>query len=230
MHDTNSFSTHRRGFLGRLGAAVALGMTGLGPVRLAAEAAAPDDTGRRADPLEDWFNRINAKHRMLFDAPAANNGFPAVWPRIYMNTMNSTYHTTDADESVVVIFRHMGAPVALNDAMWAKYPFGAQLGVNENGKPATRNIYAKITDLPIPGIGVTELLKAGVLVGVCNMALTVMAGQIAQKTGANADAVHSEFRGQHLSRRPGRAVGRHGGGPLPGEGMQLLFCRLTSAG
>ncbi len=193
MPDSSTFSTHRRGFLGRLGAAIAVGMTGFGPVRLAAEGHEPEGPAGNADPLEDWFNRINGKHRMLFDAPGANGGFPAVWPRIYMNTMNATYHATDADESVVVVFRHMGAPLALNDAMWAKYPFGAQLGINENGKPATRNIYATITNLPIPGIGVVELLKSGVLIGVCNMALAVMAGQLAQKTGGNADTIHGEL-------------------------------------
>ncbi len=193
MLDSTTFSTHRRGFLGRLGAAIALGVTGLGPVRLAAETPAPDGPPGKADPLEDWFNRINGKHRMMFDAPAPNSGFAAVWPRIYMNTMNATYGSKDADDSVVVIFRHQAAPLALQDAMWAKYKFGEQLGIKDGDKPATRNVYGTITGLPIPGLGVAELLKGGVMIGVCNVALTVMAGDIAKKTGGNADAIHSEL-------------------------------------
>jgi hypothetical protein len=193
MAEHTTLITHRRGFLGRIGAAIALGMTGLGPVRLAAESAPDVPPSGKADPFEDWLNKINGTHRMAFDAPHANEGFPAVWPRIYMNTMNATYGTKDSDDSVVLILRHEAAPLALNDAMWAKYPFGQQLGINENGKPATRNIYTTITNLPIPGIGVAELLKSGVLVGVCNVALTVGASQLAAKTGGNADAIKSEL-------------------------------------
>ena len=193
MAEHTALTTHRRGFLGRLGAAIALGMTGLGPVRLAAETQPDAPLRGRADPFEDWLNRINGTHRIVFDAPHANGGFPAVWPRIYMNTMNATYGTKDSDDSAVLIIRHEAAPMALNDAMWAKYPFGQQLGINENGKPATRNIYATITNLPIPGLGVAELVKSGVLVGACHVALTVMAANLASKTHGDANAIRSEL-------------------------------------
>ncbi|MGA9835968.1 MAG: hypothetical protein WBQ26_01490 [Gemmatimonadaceae bacterium] len=187
MLDLGQFSTHRRGFITRL--AGAIGLAAVAPSRLFAE-----PSGRGEDPqLEAWFNRITGKHRMVFDATAPNGGMPAIWPRIYLNTMHDTYPTPDADDTAVVILRHEGAPLALGDAMWAKYKFGEQLKVDDNGHPATRNVFATITGLPIPGLGVVELLKAGVLIGVCNMALTVLSGTIAGKTGANADDVKREL-------------------------------------
>lgn len=187
MRDVAPFTTHRRGFLARLAAAA--GIAAIAPARLLAEPADSAD-----DPaLEAWFNRIAGKHRIVFDAPAANGGMPVIWPRVYIDTMNATYKTKAASDTAVVILRHEGAPVALNDAMWAKYGFGEQLKVNDNGKPATRNVYAEITNLPLKDIGVTPLLRTGVLIGVCNMALTVMSMTIAGKTGGNADAIHQEL-------------------------------------
>jgi intracellular sulfur oxidation DsrE/DsrF family protein len=50
-----------------------------------------------------------------------------------------------------------------------------------------------ITGLPIPGLGISELLKSGVLVGVCDVALTVFSSGAAQKMGLNADAVKKEW-------------------------------------
>ena len=186
MLDFTQQSTPRRRFLTRMAAAA--GLAAVAPRSLFAERAA-----RGADPtLEAWFGRIKGKHRIVFDAPAANGGMPVVWPRVYLMTMNATYGTTDADNSAVVILRHEAAALALGDAMWAKYGLGAKIKVNDGDHPATRNVYATITTLPLPNIGVVEVLKTGVLVGVCNMALMVMAGTLAGP-GGNADAVHQEL-------------------------------------
>ena len=97
MLDLGQFSTHRRGFITRV--AGAIGLAAVAPSRLFAE-----PSGRGEDPqLEAWFNRITGKHRMVFDATAPNGGMPAIWPRIYLNTMHDTYPTPDADDTAVVI-------------------------------------------------------------------------------------------------------------------------------
>ncbi|MDE3128409.1 MAG: hypothetical protein KGL38_10415 [Gemmatimonadota bacterium] len=187
MRDAPPFTTHRRGFLARL--AGAAGLAAIAPARLLAEPAPAAD-----DPaLEAWFNRIRGRHRIVFDAPAANGGMPVVWPRVYIDTMNATYKTTAAADTAVVILRHQGAPLALDDAMWAKYGFGAQLKVEDAGQPATRNVYADITNLPVKGVGVKPLLQAGVLIGVCNVALGVLGMTIAGKTGGNAGEVTKDL-------------------------------------
>ena len=84
MHEILSSKTARRGFLGRM-AAFAAGLTVVAPSGLAAETPALDSS---ADPaLDAWFGRITGKHRIVFDAPESNNGMPAIWPRVYLNTM-----------------------------------------------------------------------------------------------------------------------------------------------
>ncbi len=198
MLDLNRLVTHRRGFLGRLAAGAAA--FGLGDVVAPAPAAArPLPTGGRAsaDPqFEAWLGKITGKHKMVFDTPAPNM-FALAWARVFLNTTNETYGTTDADNSVVVVLRHSGIPFGMNSALWAKYKFGEFFKVTDGATsaPAVRHPYtiAKAGELPIPGMGLDELVAKGVLFGICNVALTVYSGMLAKQTGMQAEAVKQDW-------------------------------------
>ncbi len=189
MHDPFTTGTPRRGFLGRVAAAAAgLGAASLIPVP--AEAA----TWRAAsvDPkLEAWFGRLTGKHRAVFDAPEPNGGMPAIWPRVYLNTTDATYPGEPA--VAMVILRHGGLAMAFQDALWAKYPIGEMFNVKPGGTAATANPWATITGLPIPGLGIAELLKGGVLIGACDVAITVYSTGAATKMGMDPAAVKKEW-------------------------------------
>jgi intracellular sulfur oxidation DsrE/DsrF family protein len=188
MSDLIASTTGRRGFLGGIAAvAAAAGLSGALPSRLGAENAGE---GTLDPALDAWFGRITGKHRIIFDAPEPNSGMVAIWPRVYLNTMQATYPGT---ATAVIILRHAAIPLAMGDALWAKYKFGEMFSIKDGDLPATRNPYATITGLPIPGLGVSELLKSGVLVGACDVALTVFSSGAAQKMGLNADAVKKEW-------------------------------------
>jgi intracellular sulfur oxidation DsrE/DsrF family protein len=189
MSDLTASTTGRRGFLGGIAAvAAAAGLSGALPTRLAAENA-PGDTA--LDPaLDAWFGKIKGKHRMIFDAPEPNSGMVAIWPRVYLNTMEATY---PGQATAVVILRHAALPLAMNDALWAKYSLGEMFGVKDGEVPAKRNPYATITGLPISGLGIAELLKSGVLVGACDVALTIYSSGAAKKMGLNPEAVKKEW-------------------------------------
>lgn len=189
MSDPIASTTARRGFLGRIAAAAAAaGLSGAIPSRLAADNTPANSL---ADPaLDAWFAKIRGKHRMIFDAPEPNSGMVAIWPRVYLNTMNATY---PGQTSAVVILRHAGLPLAMTDALWAKYSLGEMFGIKDGEAPATRNPYATITGLPIQGLGIAELLKSGVLVGACDVALTVYSMGAAKKMGLEPDAVKKEW-------------------------------------
>jgi len=185
MKEVLTSTTARRGFLGRI-AAFTAGLTIAGPSALSAEA--PESS---ADPaLEAWFGKIKGKHRMVFDAPEPNGGMSAVWPRVYLNTMAATY---PGDATAVVILRHAALPLSMTDALWSKYKLGEMFSINDGAAPATRNPYAKITTLPLPGLGIAELIGAGVLVGACDVALTVYSSGAAQKLGLDPAAVKKEW-------------------------------------
>lgn len=187
MSDLTVSPTPRRRFLGHLAAAAAtLGLSGSVATKLEAET-----FERSADPeLDAWFGKIKGKHKMVFDVPEPNSGMGAIWPRVYLNTMAESY---PGEATAVVILRHGGLPLAMADAMWAKYPLGETFNVNDGAAPAKRNPYATITGLPIPGLGIAELVKSGVLVGACDVALTVYSAGVAQKTGLDPATVKKDW-------------------------------------
>lgn len=185
-------STHRRGFLSGIAAtATALGLGQLVPRGLTAQ---PGPRPNAADPAyEAWLSKITGKHKMVFDAPEPNDGMPVVWPRVWLDTTNANYGTTDAQNSAVVILRHGAIGFALKDSMWAKYKLGEVFKINEGSAPATRNTWIKPLPLPLPGTGVEALLAKGVLFGACNIALSVYSGMVAQKMGMDAAAVKADW-------------------------------------
>ena len=74
MLDLSRFTTHRRGFLGRLAAGAAA--FGLGDLVAPAPAAARAS----ADPqFKAWLSRIVGKHKMVFDVSEPNGGFGFAW-------------------------------------------------------------------------------------------------------------------------------------------------------
>ena len=187
--------TRRRGFLGTVAAGAAtLGLGAVaGPAELAAESLRSGDN----PAFEAWLNKITGKHKQMFDATAVNDGFGLIWARVFLNTANDTYGTTDADNSAVVVLRHFAAPLALGDAAWAKYKLGEFIKLNDprTNAPAVRNPHAHLTaaEEMIPGIGVEELLAKGVMMCVCNVALTVFGGMLAKGAGMTPDAVHQDL-------------------------------------
>ena len=187
MLDEFTSSTPRRGFLGRFAAAaMGIGVAGLTPEAALAAASKP------ADPkLEAWFGKLTGKHRVVFDAPAANSGFPAIWPRVYHLTTDASY--PGEGSSSMIILRHEGLPLAFQDYLWSKYKLGEQFNIKMGDAPATKNPYATITGLPLPGLGIAELLKTGTLVGACDVAMTVYSSGAAQKMGLDPATVKKEW-------------------------------------
>ena len=202
MSELTNFTTHRRGFLGRVAAAAAAcGLSGLGSLVAPAAAAAREaGTTHTASPnpeFEAWLNKIVGKHKMLYDVPEPNDGFAFAWARVFLNTTNETYGTTDADNAVVIVLRHSGIPYAMQTPMWAKYKFGTAFKIDDPATkgPAVRHplVNLKPGDVPIPGMGVDELLAKGVLVGVCNIALTFNSMRLAKETGIPAETIKQEW-------------------------------------
>ncbi len=192
MFEFDHVTTHRRGFLGTLAATIAAGVATMTPLRLEAKSQKPSSKGMDA-PFEAWLNRITGKHKMLFDAPEVNGGMPVIWPRVWLNGNNENYGTKDADNSAVIVLRHSAIPIAMKDDVWAKYKLGETFNIKDGDAPATKNIFAKVMPLPLPGTGLEALLAAGALVGVCNVALTVYSGMVAQKMGTDAAAVKADW-------------------------------------
>ena len=185
---------YRRGFLGTLAASTAAGLVSLTPLSLEAATRIRRAPENAADPaFETWLNKITGKHKMLFDAPEVNSGMPVVWPRVWLNGNNENYGTKDTDNSAVIVLRHAAIPIAMQDAVWAKYKLGEMFNIKDGDAAATRNVFAKQMPLPLPGTGTEQLLASGAQVGVCNVAMTIYSGVAAKKMGMDPAAVKAEW-------------------------------------
>src|SRR6266516_2263902 len=126
MFELGRSTTHRRGFLGRIAAsAAAVGLGGLvAPFAAAARPTRAATRGSANPEFEAWLNKITGKHKMVYDVPEPNDGSGFAWARVFLNTTNETYGTTDANNTVVIVLRHSWIPYAMESAMCAKYRFG----------------------------------------------------------------------------------------------------------
>jgi hypothetical protein len=196
----------RRDFLGKLaGTAALIGMSNL-PLTATAENnhaenyRDPNGAGL-ADP-DEWFRaNIKGKHKILFDAPEPKEMMTFAWPKAFLLTNKAT--GSDAkDCSVVIVLRHNAIPYAMGDDLWAKYKFGEMFKINDprTSAPATRNPYwdTKPDDFKMPGIGaipigIKDLQADGVLICVCDLALTVFSAAVAMNSNQDAAAVKKEW-------------------------------------
>jgi intracellular sulfur oxidation DsrE/DsrF family protein len=189
--------TPRRGFLGRLAALAAAGTAASIPSVLRADA-----------PVEDeWLNRLNAKHRQLFDMSAHGDGFPLVHILNYINTLNSAYNVKDSDINTIgTLYGGPGGTTvfAFNDAMWAKYKLGEANKFNDHKTkaPATRNVWRTDPDIAglmvAPPASIESLQKRGTLFLLCNNALNFWASMLAQASGMQQPAVVADLKANML--------------------------------
>ncbi len=191
----------RRGFLGTISAgALAVGLSMLKPLAVAAEKSS--ELYSPEDP-DKWFDQLKGKHRIVFDIKEtfANPLFPFVWPRVFLMT-NSATGTPEKECGVVMVLRHEGIPYAMDSNLWEKYKLGEVFKINdaETKSPQTKNPFWK----PAPGtfkapgvgevsIGINELQDNGVMLCVCNAAITVFSAVVAGQMNMTADAVYKDW-------------------------------------
>jgi hypothetical protein len=185
---TNSISetkeiAPRRSFFGRLGGAVALGLAGLIPKPLYAQApqARPDGP--------NWPGTLQGRHRQVVDAYEANSGFPLAFAHTFLFPNESA--------TAVVILRHGAFPIALGHAMWEKYKIGESLKIvdPETKAPATKNPFLrpKAGVLLVEDMALDRLLARGVVFGACNVALQVQSKMLASNAGVSAEDAAKEW-------------------------------------
>jgi hypothetical protein len=180
--------TPRRGFLSGIAAGAAALVVGRW-------SNASAEIAPFAAPGDEWLTKIKGKHRQVFDAVSANEGFGVAFALNFLDTTKEALKLTDADLTAVVVFRHFSMPLTLNDQMWAKYKIGELLNVKDpkTNAFATRNIFRD--NIPLhPNLTYEQLIATrGIIICACNMALTVASGMAAPKAGVTADVAKKEW-------------------------------------
>lgn len=154
-------------------------------------------------PAAAWLSRITASHKQFFDAPKPEGGLPLVHVMNYYDTYNKAYGVKDADIDAVLTFYGGTTFFGLNDAMWKKYALGEFAAITDpaTNAPATRNIWRQspvVLGLTLPGAGIDALYARGATFIVCDNALNIFAGLVAQKRGLDDGAVYEDMKANIL--------------------------------
>jgi intracellular sulfur oxidation DsrE/DsrF family protein len=194
-------ATDRRDFLGRLGVgAAALAAASVGAGVPFAAAAAAEAGGRTANSMrtpwsDAWLQKLTGKHKQFFDATTTNESFALAFATGFLNLNHEAYGLEDKDLTAVVGLRHFAMPMALPDELWTKYKIGTTFQIKDpaSGAPAERNPFLHADGVALPGSEMPTLLKRGVLFTVCNVALTVISGNLSKNAGVTKEAAKAEW-------------------------------------
>ena len=193
MTNSDSNPSARRRFLAQLsGAAAAL-----------AGLALPERAGATEllDPDHDaWMRRARGRHRQFFHATAPADGAAMLMATNFLDVYQSAYGASSGHVSAVIGVHGSALPIGLVDAAWSKYELGKRISVNDpdTNAPATRNVFA------VGGpISIDTAMRRGVVLLVCNVALTRTAGSIASSLSLPQADVYNDLKASVI---PGAVV------------------------
>jgi hypothetical protein len=153
-------------------------------------------------PPDRWLAGLTGKHRQFFDAPAPAGGIPLVHVMNYYDTYNKAYGVKDSDIDAVLTFYGSTTLYGINDAAWAKYKIGEFLETKDaSGQFATANPWRaapNILGMTLAPASIETLQKRGATMILCNNALTIFSGMLAQRRGLDAKVVYDDLKANIL--------------------------------
>lgn len=189
MEDTK-LQLDRRDFIGLAAAMAAIGVGAALPVATVAAAQGPSTDFTR------WLDSIPGKQRVLLDMREPNGGMAFAWAWVWLLTAPQAYGGPESDVGTVVVLRHNGIPIALEDSAWKKYKLGEYFKIDdpETGKPAVRNPYYLTMSEPfLADMAMQKLIDRGVRVVACDMAIHFYSGELAKQMGMKHEDVKADW-------------------------------------
>lgn len=146
-----------------------------------------------------WLETVKGKaHKQVYDMGVLdmNGTSPLHYPFFWMAALKEVYPAmTDANLAAIVGVAGNAFPMNFTDALWAKYPLGEKWNVMDAAKaPSKKNVFTSSTDAMASQWTIPALQKRGVIFWMCNNALTIVSGKMADATNQKHDAVYAEFK------------------------------------
>jgi len=163
--------------------------------------AAQTQASTTVEPSSRWLEGLKGKHKQFFDNPSVN---PVALVHVmnYYDTYNSAFKVKDADINAVLTFYGATTFYGLSDAVWSKYKLGEFTDAKDaSGAFETKNPWRAapvILGMTLPQASIESLQKRGATMILCNNALTIFSGLLAQKRGLDAKAVYADLKANIL--------------------------------
>jgi hypothetical protein len=172
--------TSRRDFLSKV--AVNAAVLGAMPLSLdfssltAAGAAATPQPGQKWDV--SWTSKVVGKHKAIFDVPEVESGYgvwrATIWGKQYQDVLG----VSPKDMSAVLVLRHNGITLAMQQAFWDKYSIGKAKNVlhpitqqQTDKNPALLNSSSGDFPAQFDDMALDKFIARGGIALACNLAL-----------------------------------------------------------
>jgi hypothetical protein len=165
---------------------------------LLAAAAHWDELQQQAEPWDtSWAQKITGKYKAMFDVPEVEGGVgvmrAGIWQRQYADVLKAK----PADLSTVIVIRHAGIVLAMNQEFWTTYNVGKNRKIkDDDGKTMRFNPV-----LPRPGqepaggaagLMLDTLIKGGAIALGCGLAFRSVVGLVQKQDKLDASAARAK--------------------------------------
>jgi hypothetical protein len=185
----------RRDFVGRLAASTLLAGLPL-PIDASVRALSQPRPATAEEWDLSWVKRITGKYRAIFDVPEIDSGYgvwrASIWGKQYMDVLGAKPN----ELSAVLVLRHNGIQLAMQQTYWDKYGIGkeknvlhpvTQQGTDRN--PALLSSSRNEVPAMFDDAALDKFIGRGGIVLACNLALQDVVEAIQKKENASeADA------------------------------------------
>jgi hypothetical protein len=185
----------RRDFVGRLAASTLLAGLPL-PIDASVRALSQSRAATAEEWDLSWVKRITGKYRAIFDVPEIDSGYgvwrASIWGKQYMDVLGAKPN----ELSAVLVLRHNGIQLAMQQTYWDKYGIGkeknvlhpvTQQGTDRN--PALLSSSRNEVPAMFDDAALDKFIGRGGIVLACNLALQDVVEAIQKKENASeADA------------------------------------------
>lgn len=171
------------------------GLMGAGGVVLSASRL--DALPTAAPRSDEWFDRLRGTEHYLFDSPEPRDGRMLALMRHYYDTCRDDYGLSERDVTAVGTFYSRTTFHGLDDPMWERYQLDSfqEPRIDGSGNPWRRA--PMISGRSEPSASIESLQQRGAVFLLCRAALRTRAGQVAERRGADPEAVYADMAG-HL--------------------------------
>jgi hypothetical protein len=186
-------SIDRRDFVGRLATGALLA-----GVPFPIDASVRALSQAPAEPSEEWdvgwVKRVTGKYRAVFDVPEIDSGYgvwrASIWARQYQEVLGAKPN----ELSAVVVLRHNGIQLAMQQAYWDKYGIGKEKNVmhpvTQQGTDRNPALLASSRG-EVPAMfddaALDRFISRGGIALACNLALQDVVEAIQKKENSSAD-------------------------------------------
>jgi hypothetical protein len=148
-----------------------------------------------------WVRKITGKHKVVLDVPEVDSAFGVWRANFWVQQYSDVLGVPAKDSSSVLVMRHNGIVLAMNQTFWDQYGIGKAKNVTHpiTEKPTNRNpalLSSKNPEDLLPPMfddwALDKFIARGGIALGCSLALDVCSQMIAEKDKIAADAARKK--------------------------------------